>query len=54
MGVGSESVLISLAIEQKKLTLYTTLYSGAIFYKKRKLYNIKFNYKDKIFYKKLI
>jgi len=38
MGVGTGSVLNSLARQPKRYLLYTTLYSGALFYIKNKSY----------------
>jgi len=51
MGVGLDTVLVSLAIKQKKLLLYTTLYSRALFYKNKTYKSIELNNKIKIFYK---
>jgi len=48
-----ESVLISLATNRKKSLLYTMLYSGAIFLKKKSYKSIKLNNKLITFYKKL-
>jgi len=52
MGVGSGSVLVSLAIERKKLLLYSALYSGTTFYIKKKVINYLNNKKYKNILKK--